>query len=190
MAEEPLLRGRTYLMRVGTTHGSRDGRADQVQARRRHARAHRGDAARPERDRRRQRRARASRSPSTRTSTTATPAASSSSTGSRTTRSARGCCVRALPRSENVRLEELVVDREARAGLKAQRPFVVWLTGRPGAGKSSIANALEARLFASGRHTVPARRREPAPRALEGPRASATPTARRTTGAPARSRGS
>ena len=64
-----------------------------------------------------------------------------------------GLLMRALPRSENVRLQELVVDRDARAGLKAQRPFVVWLTGRPGAGKSSIANALEARLFASGRHT-------------------------------------
>jgi bifunctional enzyme CysN/CysC len=64
-----------------------------------------------------------------------------------------GLLTRALPRSENVRVQELVVDRDARAGLKAQRPFVVWLTGRPGAGKSSIANALEARLFASGRHT-------------------------------------
>src|SRR5262249_17725259 len=46
-----------------------------------------------------------------------------------------GLLRRALPRSENVRLQELVVDRDARAGLKAQRPFVVWLTGRPGAGK-------------------------------------------------------
>ncbi len=65
-----------------------------------------------------------------------------------------GLLRRALPRSENVRLQELVVDRDARAGLKHQRPFVLWLTGRPGAGKSSIANALEARLFAGGRHTV------------------------------------
>ncbi len=65
-----------------------------------------------------------------------------------------GLLRRALPRSENVRLQELVVDRDARAGLKAQHPFVVWLTGRPGAGKSSIANALESRLFAAGRHTV------------------------------------
>ncbi|HET9114809.1 MAG TPA: sulfate adenylyltransferase subunit CysN [Gaiellaceae bacterium] len=65
-----------------------------------------------------------------------------------------GLLDRALLRSENVRLQELEVDRGARAGLKAQRPFVVWLTGRPGAGKSSIANALEKRLFADGRHTV------------------------------------
>jgi bifunctional enzyme CysN/CysC len=65
-----------------------------------------------------------------------------------------GLLKRALPRSENVRLQELVVDRDARAGLKTQRPLVVWLTGRPGAGKSSIANALESRLFAAGRHTV------------------------------------
>src|SRR5205814_9235767 len=59
---------------------------------------------------------------------------------------------RALMRSETVRLQGLELDRDARAGLKAQRPFVVWLTGRPGAGKSSIANALEKRLFADGRH--------------------------------------
>ena len=38
MADEPLLRGRTYLMRVGHEDGRGDGRADQVQARRRHAR--------------------------------------------------------------------------------------------------------------------------------------------------------
>jgi bifunctional enzyme CysN/CysC len=65
-----------------------------------------------------------------------------------------GLLDRALLRSENVRVQELEVDRDARAGLKAQRPFVVWLTGLPGAGKSSIANALETRLFAAGHHTV------------------------------------
>jgi bifunctional enzyme CysN/CysC len=65
-----------------------------------------------------------------------------------------GLLDRALLRSGNVRLQELEIDRDARAGLKAQRPFVVWLTGRPGAGKSSIANALERRLFAAGRHTA------------------------------------
>jgi bifunctional enzyme CysN/CysC len=65
-----------------------------------------------------------------------------------------GLLDRALMRSDNVRSQEIDVDRDARAGLKAQRPFVVWLTGRPGAGKSSIANTLERRLFADGRHTV------------------------------------
>jgi bifunctional enzyme CysN/CysC len=59
----------------------------------------------------------------------------------------------ALRRSHNVPWQALEVDREARAALKAQRPFAVWLTGLPGAGKSSIANALERRLHALGRHT-------------------------------------
>ncbi|HLX21606.1 MAG TPA: sulfate adenylyltransferase subunit CysN [Gaiellaceae bacterium] len=59
----------------------------------------------------------------------------------------------ALRRSHTVPWQTLEVDREARAKAKAQRPFVVWLTGIPGAGKSSIANAVERRLHALGRHT-------------------------------------
>jgi len=59
----------------------------------------------------------------------------------------------ALRRSQNVRWQSVEVDRAARAGLKAQQPFVVWLTGLPGAVKSSIANAVERRLLALGRHT-------------------------------------
>ncbi|MDE3189841.1 MAG: adenylyl-sulfate kinase, partial [Acidobacteriota bacterium] len=60
----------------------------------------------------------------------------------------------ALRRSRNVASQPLEVDRSARAALKAQQPFVVWLTGLPGAGKSSIANAVERRLHALGRHTT------------------------------------
>jgi bifunctional enzyme CysN/CysC len=60
----------------------------------------------------------------------------------------------ALRRGENVAWQELEVDREARSALKAQRPFVVWLTGIPGAGKTSIANLVERRLYSLGRHTV------------------------------------
>ena len=60
----------------------------------------------------------------------------------------------ALRRGENVAWQAVEVDREARSSLKAQRPFVVWLTGLPGAGKSSIANLVERRLYSLGRHTV------------------------------------
>jgi len=60
----------------------------------------------------------------------------------------------ALRRSRNVASQALEVDRDARAALKGQQPFVVWLTGLPGAGKSSIANAVERRLHALGRHTT------------------------------------
>jgi bifunctional enzyme CysN/CysC len=60
----------------------------------------------------------------------------------------------ALRRGENVAWQAVEIDREARSSLKAQRPFVVWLTGLPGAGKSSIANLVERRLYSLGRHTV------------------------------------
>ncbi|HXH95761.1 MAG TPA: sulfate adenylyltransferase subunit CysN [Gaiellaceae bacterium] len=59
----------------------------------------------------------------------------------------------ALRRSENVPWQAVEVDRAARAALLGQRPFAVWLTGIPGAGKSTIANLVERRLHALGRHT-------------------------------------
>ncbi|TML83607.1 MAG: sulfate adenylyltransferase subunit CysN [Actinobacteria bacterium] len=59
----------------------------------------------------------------------------------------------ALRRSANVQWQPVEVDRAARAALKGQEPFVVWLTGLPGAGKSAIADVVEQRLLALGRHT-------------------------------------
>ena len=38
-------------------------------------------------------------------------------------------------------------------GLKHQRPGVLWFTGLSGSGKSTIANIVERKLFAMGRHT-------------------------------------
>ena len=49
--------------------------------------------------------------------------------------------------------QELFVDKGARADLKHQRPCVLWFTGLSGSGKSTIANTLEKRLHALGRHT-------------------------------------
>ncbi len=60
----------------------------------------------------------------------------------------------ALRRSANVPWQEVHVDKAARSGLKGQKPFVVWLTGIPGAGKSSIANLVEKQLHAAGLHTI------------------------------------
>ncbi|MBS7696564.1 MULTISPECIES: sulfate adenylyltransferase subunit CysN [unclassified Chelatococcus] len=54
----------------------------------------------------------------------------------------------------NVHRHGFDVDRDARAALKRQRPLAIWLTGLPGSGKSTIANLLERKLHALGRHTA------------------------------------
>jgi len=59
----------------------------------------------------------------------------------------------ALRRSQNVHWQALDVNKVARADLKGQKPCVVWFTGLSGAGKSTIANLVEKRLHAMGRHT-------------------------------------
>jgi bifunctional enzyme CysN/CysC len=59
----------------------------------------------------------------------------------------------ALRRSENVHWQALDVNKEARAAQKGQKPCVLWFTGLSGAGKSTIANLVEKRLHALGRHT-------------------------------------
>jgi bifunctional enzyme CysN/CysC len=58
-----------------------------------------------------------------------------------------------LRRATNIQWQELFIDKGARAGLKGQKPCVLWFTGLSGAGKSTIANTLEKRLHAMGRHT-------------------------------------
>jgi bifunctional enzyme CysN/CysC len=59
----------------------------------------------------------------------------------------------ALRRSQNVHWQALDVDKQARSQQKGQRACVLWLTGLSGAGKSTIANRIEKRLAAHGRHT-------------------------------------
>ena len=59
----------------------------------------------------------------------------------------------ALRRSQNVHWQYLDVSRESRAQMNRQRPCVVWLTGYSGAGKSTIANLVEKKLFSLGRRT-------------------------------------
>jgi bifunctional enzyme CysN/CysC len=58
-----------------------------------------------------------------------------------------------LHRATNVQWQELFVDKSARAVIKGQKPCVLWFTGLSGSGKSTIANTLEKRLHALGRHT-------------------------------------
>ncbi len=60
----------------------------------------------------------------------------------------------ALRRATNIVWQELSVDRHARAAMKGQRPIVVWFTGLSGSGKSTIADLVERKLHAAGRHTM------------------------------------
>ena len=59
----------------------------------------------------------------------------------------------ALRRSDNVHWQAIDVDKAARAHLAGQRPCIVWLTGLSGSGKSTIANLVERKLHVLGRHT-------------------------------------
>jgi bifunctional enzyme CysN/CysC len=59
----------------------------------------------------------------------------------------------ALRRALNVHRQHLDVSRETHAHLKGQKPAVLWFTGLSGAGKSTIANIVEKKLAARGRHT-------------------------------------
>jgi bifunctional enzyme CysN/CysC len=59
----------------------------------------------------------------------------------------------ALRRAENVHWQATDISREHHAGLKNQKPAVLWLTGLSGAGKSTIANLVEKILARMNRHT-------------------------------------
>lgn len=58
-----------------------------------------------------------------------------------------------LRRATNVHWQALDVNKETRAGMKGQRPAILWFTGLSGSGKSTIANLVEKALAAEGRHT-------------------------------------
>jgi bifunctional enzyme CysN/CysC len=59
----------------------------------------------------------------------------------------------ALRRATSVRAQALTVTPDMRAGAMGQGPRLLWFTGLSGAGKSTIANLVEAKLHARGRHT-------------------------------------
>ncbi|MFM9141917.1 MAG: adenylyl-sulfate kinase [Actinomycetota bacterium] len=64
-----------------------------------------------------------------------------------------GMIVHTLRRATNITKHDYEVDKTARAKQKGQRAKLIWLTGLSGSGKSTIANALEKRLFESGVHS-------------------------------------
>jgi bifunctional enzyme CysN/CysC len=59
-----------------------------------------------------------------------------------------------LRRASNIHWQALTVGPDQRAALKEQAPAVLWLTGLSGAGKSTIADIIEKKLLAVGRHTM------------------------------------
>ena len=59
----------------------------------------------------------------------------------------------ALRRAHNIHWQALDVSKTSRAGLMGQKPTVLWFTGLSGSGKSTIANLIEKKLLAEGRYT-------------------------------------
>ncbi len=59
----------------------------------------------------------------------------------------------ALRRAANVHRQAVLIDKHARALLHGHKPAVVWFTGLPGAGKSTIANLVERALHSRGVRT-------------------------------------
>jgi bifunctional enzyme CysN/CysC len=57
-----------------------------------------------------------------------------------------------LRRAQNLSWQSFDVNRDVRARMKGQKPAIVWFTGLSGSGKSTVANLIEKRLAAEGRH--------------------------------------
>ena len=58
-----------------------------------------------------------------------------------------------VPENNNITWHEMKLHRLQRAEQKYQRPCALWFTGLSGAGKSTVANLVEQKLFEQGRHT-------------------------------------
>ncbi len=57
-----------------------------------------------------------------------------------------------LRRAQNLSWQSFDVNRDVRARMKGQQPAIVWFTGLSGSGKSTVANLVEKKLAAEGRH--------------------------------------
>lgn len=68
--------------------------------------------------------------------------------------SACGVIEHSLRREENISWQSFDITREVRASKMGQVPKTIWFTGLSGAGKSTIANALEKALAIQGKYTM------------------------------------
>ena len=66
---------------------------------------------------------------------------------------AAGMLHHALRRAQNVHWQAVEITREAHAAQKGQRARLLWFTGLSGSGKSTIANLVEKKLHAMGKHS-------------------------------------
>jgi bifunctional enzyme CysN/CysC len=66
---------------------------------------------------------------------------------------AAGMLRSALRQSQDVHWQAIDITRAAHAQQKNQQPKLLWFTGLSGSGKSTIANLVEQRLYALGRHS-------------------------------------
>ncbi len=68
--------------------------------------------------------------------------------------SACGIVEHPLRRSENVVWQNTDITRRMRSAMMGHKPLTIWFTGLSGAGKSALANEVEKRLNAGGKHTM------------------------------------
>jgi bifunctional enzyme CysN/CysC len=66
---------------------------------------------------------------------------------------AAGMLRSALRQSQDVHWQAIDISRAAHAQQKNQQPKLLWFTGLSGSGKSTIANLVEKKLYALGRHS-------------------------------------
>jgi bifunctional enzyme CysN/CysC len=59
-----------------------------------------------------------------------------------------------LRRGTNIHRQATLIGKSERAAHKHHKPAIIWFTGLSGAGKSTIANAVEQQLHAAGHHTM------------------------------------
>ena len=58
-----------------------------------------------------------------------------------------GIILHSLNRGSNLSWQKLNINKQSRALIKKQNPFIIWLTGLSGSGKTTIANILEKILY-------------------------------------------